>query len=500
MKRSITTKTLIVYLIVTMVSLIALQSNRVQASEQTDNSNIEYAWYAWGDNPTEEIGYVGSMFDYSRQYITLSGRIRESEYRENSSNKLFFYLGTKNNLGNSIVTSNGTLSYDGEKNMHGKRLYVYKQLMPNLTEMNLSYQSDKYKYYTMSTSFELANLNNDIENITVDIGVNYELETGSNKVLYDIIPYEIQLEGEISSDNIIMDMQAEITKSIEKILVENDIEIVESNYYEDGEFGSYVIVKPNRNSDDLVLIAGRFEPKNGEHQEDYAYLYCCNCVKTNGENGKNWRKARSDYGEELDEKIISINPKYIYSTVDNNTNVKITFTNDTMDLAENEVDVNCTEITDEAKLERFKVSLGDSTNKIVAYDINLLSNGVKVQPNGKVKISIPIPNGFNRNNLYVARIDEDGTVTKYDVTINGDYAEFETNHFSDYVLAEDKDKTSSADTNEYDSESEDETADSESENSTEENKKHILDKTPKTGENSLIEMIISFMLKIKTSI
>jgi hypothetical protein len=67
-----------------------------------------------------------------------------------------------------------------------------------------------------------------------------------------------------------------------------------------------------------------------------------------------------------------------------------------MDLAENEVDVNCTEITDEAKLERFKVSLGDSTNKIVAYDINLLSNGVKVQPNGKVKISIPIPNGFNR--------------------------------------------------------------------------------------------------------
>lgn len=79
------------------------------------------------------------------------------------------------------------------------------------------------------------------------------------------------------------------------------------------------------------------------------------------------------------------------------------------------------------------------------YDITLKSEGVTIQPNnGKVKISIPIPPEFNKSkstNLRIYRaVMKDGERTAelvhYPVTIEGDYATFETDHFSIYVLAE----------------------------------------------------------------
>lgn len=70
------------------------------------------------------------------------------------------------------------------------------------------------------------------------------------------------------------------------------------------------------------------------------------------------------------------------------------------------------------------------------FDIKLESNGVKIQPNGKVKISIPVPDNFDKSNLVVYRVADNGDKTEYAVTINGDVATFETDHFSTYVLAE----------------------------------------------------------------
>ena len=84
--------------------------------------------------------------------------------------------------------------------------------------------------------------------------------------------------------------------------------------------------------------------------------------------------------------------------------------------------------------------LKDLVNNMYVYDITLQSNGVKVQPNGAVKVSIPIPEGLDTNNLIVYRIDEEGNKTEYTVTVeiidNIQYATFETEHFSTYVLGE----------------------------------------------------------------
>lgn len=102
-------------------------------------------------------------------------------------------------------------------------------------------------------------------------------------------------------------------------------------------------------------------------------------------------------------------------------------------------------------------TLKDITSKLYIYDITLTSAGTKVQPNGKVKISIPVPSDVDTSKLTVYRVADNGEKTEYKVTVEGGYATFETDHFSTYVLAE---KTAT---------------------SQEENKQHILDNEPKTG-------------------
>ena len=98
-------------------------------------------------------------------------------------------------------------------------------------------------------------------------------------------------------------------------------------------------------------------------------------------------------------------------------------------------------VTEQKTLDTVNKALKDTTNKYKVYDINLLKDGAKIQPNGKVKISIPIPNDYNKSKLEVYRIDSNGAKTKYNVTVNGEYASFETDHFSIYVLAEKKEET-----------------------------------------------------------
>ncbi len=120
------------------------------------------------------------------------------------------------------------------------------------------------------------------------------------------------------------------------------------------------------------------------------------------------------------------------TNTDSTTNIKLDA--DTSVVPSNTVlEVNT--ITEGTTYNTVKTVLSDVSNFKV-FDITLKSNGVTIQPNGKVKISIPVPNDFDKSNLIVYRVAEDGTKTKYDVKVEGNYATFETNHFSTYVLAE----------------------------------------------------------------
>ena len=137
--------------------------------------------------------------------------------------------------------------------------------------------------------------------------------------------------------------------------------------------------------------------------------------------------------------------------------------------------LNVNTVTSGDTYNRVQTALSNEVNKFVVYDIDLTSENIEIQPNGKVKMIIPIPNDFDTSNLVVYRIEEDGTKTKYDVTVEGEYAVFETDHFSTYVLAEEKEQIQDNTDNESDN------TDNTNNNETDSTNKGELDETPKTG-------------------
>lgn len=132
-------------------------------------------------------------------------------------------------------------------------------------------------------------------------------------------------------------------------------------------------------------------------------------------------------------------------------------------------------VVKELKEETYKVAeklLTNIVDKMYVYDITLQSEGVEVQPNGKVKVSIPIPNDLEANRLVVYGINDDETKTEYAVTVENGFATFQTDHFSIYVLGEK----------------------AEEQQITETTQKNEKDNTPKTGNENVVENAIAILI------
>lgn len=125
----------------------------------------------------------------------------------------------------------------------------------------------------------------------------------------------------------------------------------------------------------------------------------------------------------------------IKNIIDSKTNIKMEFDEG---VVTGNVDLKVNEISEGETYNNIKDVL-PSVEKFIAFDINLLSNGVKVQPNGKIKVSIPMPADFDKTKLVVYRIEGKDKIeygVKVIVMDNINYVQFETDHFSNYVLAE----------------------------------------------------------------
>lgn len=183
----------------------------------------------------------------------------------------------------------------------------------------------------------------------------------------------------------------------------------------------------------------------------------------------------SDYG--MESVVIVRKEKVSEPVKKEETTTKIKLEADTSVIPANTV-LNTKEVKDEKVLNTVKESLKDIATKYMVYDINLLSDGVRIQPNGKVKISIPVPTEYNKSNLVVYRVADNGDKTEYTVKVNRDVATFETDHFSTYVLAEKETKSNT--NNVVDKEQKN--------NNTKETRKK--DDTPRTGTTASIYFMI----------
>lgn len=119
-------------------------------------------------------------------------------------------------------------------------------------------------------------------------------------------------------------------------------------------------------------------------------------------------------------------------TKDETTNVEITYTEENF---ETEVSVIVSEETINAN-----IVFGDEFENYKAYDISIVADGKKVQPDGTVTVKLPLPEGFNAETTAVYYVDDNGNKTKLESKVENGFVVFETDHFSEYVLVDESSK------------------------------------------------------------
>ena len=80
------------------------------------------------------------------------------------------------------------------------------------------------------------------------------------------------------------------------------------------------------------------------------------------------------------------------------------------------------------------VTVVETTEDSITFDISLENNGTEVQPNGNVTVKIPVPADMDTNGLSVYRAEDDGTYTNMNAVYEDGYMVFTTDHFSIYVM------------------------------------------------------------------
>ena len=128
-----------------------------------------------------------------------------------------------------------------------------------------------------------------------------------------------------------------------------------------------------------------------------------------------------------------------YDYTSDEVNVKVTLT-DPADLPDNaELSVTPVELSQEAKDQITEEAIKEkkAIEKIHSYDIKFLVDGEEVQPGASVKVSVSLNDEKKIKDADVYHVDENDNVENMDGSIakNGD-VEFETTHFSTYVIVQ----------------------------------------------------------------
>lgn len=126
-----------------------------------------------------------------------------------------------------------------------------------------------------------------------------------------------------------------------------------------------------------------------------------------------------------------------YDYTSDEVNVKVTLT-DPADLPDNaELSVTPVELSQEAEDQITEEAIKEkkAIEKIHSYDIKFLVDGEEVQPGATVKVSVSLNDEKKIKDADVYHVDENDNVENMDGSVakNGD-VEFETTHFSTYVI------------------------------------------------------------------
>ena len=96
------------------------------------------------------------------------------------------------------------------------------------------------------------------------------------------------------------------------------------------------------------------------------------------------------------------------------------------------------DMLDPSNYEPANFAVGGNIKSVKYYDINLICEGKKVQPDGTVYVKIRIPDGVTPEKCRVYHVTDDPVdpLVRFASTLDGNYIVFETDHFSEFAVIE----------------------------------------------------------------
>ena len=80
------------------------------------------------------------------------------------------------------------------------------------------------------------------------------------------------------------------------------------------------------------------------------------------------------------------------------------------------------------------VVVKEQTSEKAVFDISLVKGGETVQPNGTVRVALPVPQGMNGADMRVYHIADNGAKTDMNAVYSNGFMIFDTDHFSVYSI------------------------------------------------------------------
>lgn len=284
--------------------------------------------------------------------------------------------------------------------------------------------SDEYKKIVAYKNFYLdIRAGSDDSLTTESFGIGYytydgtlykainELGTKGYNILY--------VDSDVSNDKLLETIQNRIDNYIGK----GKMTIYASDYDVDTYY--------NEKKSELNQY---YEPENEFYKEEMKEL---EELKNTSSDGKIY-VAKIDNNEYRF--VIGKNTEKMYTpkliTSDFKTN--ITISTDKTNTIPLDTMINIKELTSGEEYNKILKILNITNNEM--FDISLFSNSIKDYitklKDGSFEVKIPITEKFKDKELVVYYVDDEGKITEYPVTIEDEYAIFNTNHFSIYTLAE----------------------------------------------------------------
>lgn len=161
---------------------------------------------------------------------------------------------------------------------------------------------------------------------------------------------------------------------------------------------------------------------------DFTEYYYSNVIFTR-KDGSVWTWEMPD-NEDYYEKLLDAYSERDKIITDEKTGIEIEF-NDQFD---KNVKLEANEVSDMNSLKLLNDKFGKVEAKM--YDVSVKKNGVKVQPNGSVTVSIPVPENFSPY-FHVCSIGEDSkSITTLARSVGGGYATFTTDHLGRFAIVQ----------------------------------------------------------------